>query len=87
MADPRRRAKLLADLRRESQRASERRITPNHRDTPLLAELVLAAYAQGDKRRVSYRGVSFPVRDGWCRNVVCPDTGMALVGLSGGWLA
>lgn len=81
-----RRTKLIADLRRESNLASERRITPNFTDTPLLAGLVVAAYAQPKRPWVTYRGVAFPVRNSWCRNVCCPETKMPLVGISGGWL-
>lgn len=81
-----RRRRLLAQLRRESHACSQRRLHLTHRDTPALAALVLAAYEQRNARRVYFEGVLFPVKESWCRNVQCPETGMVLVGVSGGWL-
>ncbi|KAF0102470.1 MAG: hypothetical protein FD187_2367 [bacterium] len=55
----RRRRRLLAQLRRESHACSQRRLQLTRRDTPALAGLVLAAYAQRNARRVYFQGVLF----------------------------
>lgn len=80
------RARLLHDLRRESDACAEHRVRPDLDSTPHLAALVDECRKWPRARAIYLKGVRFPITDGWCRIVRCPDTGTALVGVSGGWL-
>jgi hypothetical protein len=77
-----RQRRLLQQLRRESQAASERRVRVCDDLTPALADLVRLAYRWPRATALRLGGIRFPVSEGCFRNVIDPETGRALVGVS-----
>lgn len=82
------RMRLIEELRAEFELVTTTLHRVSDADTPLLAGLVRAAWAQPGARWVHYMGVSFPVRGGddWARTVLDPVTREPLIATSGGWL-
>lgn len=82
---PNPRTVLLRTLR-EQQRQIAGRSDFTRADAPDLYELAMAADAvRRGRRTVDFRGVRFPLKFGFRRYVIDPDTGQTLVG--GGFLA
>jgi hypothetical protein len=80
------RAALLNRLRNESLRVAARHLRINIVETPALAALAIASLAQSGVECIWHEGIKFPVRYGWARVICCPETGWALLSVSGGWL-
>ena len=78
-----RRQALLGELRKESEALSGKRYSIH--DNSLIAELARAA-AYSRKKKVNWRGISFPLANGWLLTVLDPDTGRPLVSTPGGAL-